>query len=68
MTTESLTIPNITCGHCVAAIQTELKEIDGVRSVDGDPAAKQITVAFDSPATLASIRSRLSEINYPAEQ
>ena len=30
METKNLSIPNITCGHCVMSIQRELGEIDGV--------------------------------------
>ena len=67
MEKQSLTVPNISCGHCVAAIKSELSTLDGVQSVEGDPAAKQITVAFEAPATLAALRDKLAEINYPAE-
>ncbi len=67
MAKQTLTVPNISCGHCVMAIKNELTEQSGVKSVDGDPENKRITVEFDTPATLESIRSTLQEINYPAE-
>ncbi len=67
MEKQTLTVPNISCGHCVMAIKNELTEQSGVKSVDGDPENKRITVEFDTPATLESIRSTLQEINYPAE-
>jgi len=66
METRTLSIPNITCGHCVMAIQRELGEMEGVSSVKGDPQDKEITVTFDAPVTLDRIRAVLSEINYPA--
>jgi len=66
METKKLSIPNITCGHCVMTIQRELDEIDGVSEVEGDPTAKEITVEWDAPATLEKIKSTLKEINYPA--
>ena len=66
METKNLSIPNITCGHCVMTIQRELGEIHGVSKVEGDPATKEITVEWDSPATLEKIKSTLKEINYPA--
>lgn len=65
---DKFSIPNITCGHCVMTIERELGEIDGVRNVEGDPAAKEITVNWDAPATLEQIKSTLSEINYPAAE
>jgi len=66
METKKLSIPNITCGHCVMTIQRELDEIDGVSKIEGDPTAKEITVEWDAPATLEKIKATLKEINYPA--
>ncbi len=63
----TLSIPNISCGHCVNSIKNELLEIDGVSSVDGDPEARQVSVAFEPPATIDKIRQALKEIDYPAE-
>ncbi len=67
METQDFTIPNISCGHCVAAIKDELSEMDGVSTVEGNPESKAMHVEWDAPATLASIRDKLQEINYPAE-
>ena len=66
MESKKFSVPNITCSHCVMTIQRELGEIDGVRKVEGDPTAKEISVEWDAPATLELLRARLSEINYPA--
>jgi copper chaperone CopZ len=66
MANETFTIPNISCGHCVAAVKDELSELAGVQSVEGDPTTKAVTVQFEAPATVAQIRSKLTEINYPA--
>ena len=60
------TIPNISCGHCVAAIKNELTEIKGIVTVEGNPADKQLTVAWDAPLTLDKIQAILKDINYPA--
>ncbi|MEW6718053.1 MAG: heavy-metal-associated domain-containing protein [Chloroflexota bacterium] len=66
MTTITYTIPNISCGHCVHTIKMELGELQGVRSVEGNPSTKQVTVSFEAPATEEGIKRRLAEINYPA--
>ena len=66
MDTKTLTIPNISCGHCVMAIKRELGEMEGITKVDGDPGKKEITLEWDAPATLDKIKSTLTEINYPA--
>ena len=67
MSKDTLTVPNISCGHCVMSIKNELSELDGIASVNGDPAQKTITVEWDAPASLHQIKETLKEINYPAE-
>jgi len=66
MKAETLSIPNISCGHCLMAIKNELNEIEGVKEVSGSPENKQITVKWDLPATLDKIKAALKEISYPA--
>ena len=66
MEKQTLSIPNISCGHCVMTIQKELKELDGVKTVDGDADTKNVTVEWDVPATIEKIKDTLKEINYPA--
>lgn len=68
METTKLSIPNISCHHCVMSIQRELGEMQGVAKVEGDPATKEITVQWDVPASLEKIKSTLNEINYPASE
>ena len=68
METKTLSIPNISCGHCVMSIKKELSEMEGVAKVEGDPASKSVTLEWDAPATLASIKDTLKEINYPAAE
>ena len=59
-------IPKISCGHCVAAITNELKELDGVQQVSGDPQTKTITVEVQPPAKEEQIKAKLAQIGYPA--
>jgi len=61
-----LSIPNISCGHCVMAIKKELGEMKGVSRVEGDATKKEITVNWEEPATLEKIKATLKEIHYPA--
>ena len=63
----TLSIPKISCGHCVNTIKNELLEIEGVNSVEGDPETKKVTVEFENPATMEKIYKLLKEIEYPAE-
>lgn len=66
MTTVTYSIPNISCGHCVHTIQSEVSELAGVVSVSADQSARTATITFDVPATEEQIKSLLTEINYPA--
>jgi copper chaperone CopZ len=60
-------IPNISCGHCVHTIQSELIELAGVKSVKADQTAKIATIEYELPASEEKIMQLLEEINYPVE-
>ncbi|MGD8250876.1 MAG: heavy metal-associated domain-containing protein [Desulfobacterales bacterium] len=66
MAEQTFSIPAISCSHCVNAIRSELAQMEGVTSVEGDAAGKRIVVKWDSPATESAIRAQLEEMNYPA--
>jgi copper chaperone len=59
-------IPSISCGHCVNAIKSELNELEGVSKVEGNVESKSVHVEWEPPATEKIIKSKLTEINYPA--
>jgi copper chaperone CopZ len=67
MNSLTLHVPNISCAHCVHTIKTEVGELAGVTSVEADEHSQLVTVAFEAPATRASIESLLAEIDYPAD-
>jgi len=48
------------------AIKNELSEQEGIQAVEGNPEEKRITVEWEAPATLETIKNTLQEINYPA--
>lgn len=68
MTTVTYNIPNISCGHCVHTIKTEISELSGVHSVDANMESRQATIIFEAPATEQQIKKLLSEINYPVAE
>ena len=63
---KTFSIPKISCGHCVMTITKELKELPGIRKVEGNPQFKTVDVEWDPPASEAQIRATLNEINFPA--
>ncbi len=65
MNTVSYSVPNISCGHCVHTIRTELSELKGVKEVRANTETKLVEIVFEAPATEQQIKSLLAEINYP---
>ena len=56
-------VPGISCGHCRAAIVSEVERIPGVRSVEVDLEAKAVTVegiGLDD----AALRGAIDEAGY----
>jgi copper chaperone len=44
----TLKVDGMSCGHCKAAVEKALKELDGVQGADADIDAKTVTVTYDS--------------------
>jgi copper chaperone len=58
MSTITYNVPDISCGHCRAAIADEVSQVEGVRAVEVDIAAKTVTVTgepLDEIAIVAAI-------------
>jgi copper chaperone CopZ len=64
MSTVTYKIPNISCGHCVHTIQSEVSELPGVKSVVADRQLRP-QQSHQPPATGDLIKTMLREINYP---
>jgi copper chaperone len=65
MTTVTYSVPNISCGHCVHTIQTEVSDLAGIKSVKADAETKKVEIEFEAPASEEAIKTLLKEINYP---
>lgn len=62
----TVSVPNISCGHCVATIQREVSEVPGVRSVQADEASRTVTVSWDPETSdWVVIEEKMKEIAYP---
>ena len=68
MSTVIVKAPAIHCGHCVHTIQSEVRELAGVRSVKAEEDTKLVTIAYDDPATQEQIEALMAEIGYPVEK
>lgn len=66
MTTKTYAVPAISCGHCVATIERELKDVQGLQSVKANQNTKAVMVEVDDDDVLLAVEAMLAEIGYPA--
>jgi copper chaperone CopZ len=64
MTTTTYTVKGMTCGHCVSAVSTEVRALDGVRDVAIDLAAGAVTVTSEQPLDTGAVRAAVEEAGY----
>ena len=65
MEQKTVSIPDISCGHCLAAVKREAGEVNGVLSVEGDVQTKNVTIQWNEPATWEAIEDQLKDAGYP---
>jgi copper chaperone CopZ len=66
MATTVLTVPDISCEHCVRSVTEALTPIDGIQTVSVDLPTKQVTVAYDqSQVDVEKMKDVLAEEDYP---
>jgi len=62
----TLTAPDISCDHCIAAIRGALSKLAGVQFLDGNPQTKKVTIRYDpSVVDLTDIEKAMEEEGYP---
>ncbi|WP_151523922.1 heavy-metal-associated domain-containing protein [Serinicoccus kebangsaanensis] len=69
--TTKLVVSGMTCGHCVASVTEELKEVEGVLEVRVDDLVKggdtEVFVVSDGPLSLDAARAAVEEAGYTAQ-
>jgi len=69
MQDKTIIIPNISCEHCVHAIKSEIRSLEGVISVEVEKASKEVKIAWhEEIIKWDSIKNLLAEINYPVAE
>jgi copper chaperone len=58
-------IDNISCGHCVHTIKSELNNLEGITSVEINQDSKKVEINWQDPLAWETIKELLEEINYP---
>lgn len=66
MTTLNYLVPAIHCGHCKAAIESEVGGVAGVERVEVDIDSKKVTV--EGEATEDAVLAAMSEAGYDEVQ
>jgi len=59
-----LTLPDMTCGHCVKTVTSTVQKLDPAATVQTDLATHQVRI--ESTQAEAVLRSALAEEGYPA--
>lgn len=66
MSSRTVKVPNISCGHCVRTIERELGDLEGVTRVKALQDDRQVTVEWDDERLAwAEIETLMREIHYP---
>ena len=60
----TLSIPDMTCGHCKASVESALKSLADAGDITVDLAAKTATTT--GPAAPARLLKALDEVGFPA--
>ncbi len=67
MTTETYNVTGMTCGHCVASVESELRSVPGVTDVNVDLVAggtSHVTVTSDQPLVRDDVAAAVDEAGY----
>lgn len=65
----TLSVPDVSCAHCVASVDEALTGLDGVSTVTTDLGAKVVRVSLDPDrVTVDRLVAALDDAGYPASQ
>lgn len=64
MSTVSVTITGMTCGHCAAAVREEIDKVPGVTAVNVELGGGKVTIESDTPVDSDAIKSAVEEAGY----
>lgn len=64
MSTTTVTVTGMTCGHCVQSVQNELAKVPGVDDVRVDLASGKVEISSTGPLDAAVIAAAVDEAGY----
>jgi copper chaperone len=64
MSTVTVNVTGMTCGHCATSVREEVGNIPGVTSIDVDLGTGEVTVDSEAPIESGAIKSAVEEAGY----
>lgn len=65
ITTKTLVVPEISCGHCKQSIEGAVSQLEGVTSVDVEIEPRRVNLAYDEARVdLEKIKAAIEEAGY----
>lgn len=64
MTTTTITVNGMTCGHCVGAVTAEIEKVAGVSAVAVELASGVVTIESAAPLAEAELAAAVEEAGY----
>ena len=61
---ESFSVVGMTCGHCVAAVTSEVSKLDGVTNVEVDLASGSVKVESEQPIDPEAFAAAIDEAGF----
>jgi copper chaperone len=61
MSTVTVTVTGMTCGHCASSVRGEVESIPGVTSVEVDLDSGKVTIDSDGPIQTDAIQGAIEE-------
>ena len=65
MTEKTFNVPDMSCGHCKAAVEGGLKELPGVEKANADVGRVTVEVSYeDGTVTTGDLKGAIEEAGY----
>lgn len=65
LTTATLVVPDISCGHCKQSIEGAVGALAGVSTVEVEIEPRQVNLAYDATAVdMDQIKAAIEEVGY----
>ena len=65
MTGTTFKVPDMSCGHCKAAVEAELNKLPGVENSDADLEKSTVAVRFDeSRVSIEQLKGAIEQAGY----